>query len=379
MRWLYLVLLPTALPFAAFRSGEPWLDTHGRVIDAHGAGFLVDKGVTYWYGSQRNGWKCCRDGGINLYTSTDLYNWTAHGLVLKTFQTDTSGSATGNGHDLERPKVVRCASTGKYVMWVRGTGEGNTPQLAAVAMSDTPLGPFAFVGNVTDPFHTIYPGNPNLPAGYQYADATLFQDPKSAKTFVYWRTRVNPQQTGFRAMELTDDCLDVKHSSDHQLFQTPNREAPAVFTARGQYYLWTSGTMGWAPTTTHLYTAGSPLGGFNSSGLNNTKGWLIGWEPPPIPAPGQPGNQKPNEPGEWAFGSQSTYILPNPLFEEDDPVRRKHVAPFIYIADRWTPTDVYSMGSYVWLPLWIDPRNSSRVRVVWHSSWRLDNATSPFA
>ena len=76
MRLLFASLIPRVASFAAFRSGEPWLDTHGRVIDAHGAGFLVDGGVTYWYGSQRNGWKCCHDGGINVYSSRDLYSWT---------------------------------------------------------------------------------------------------------------------------------------------------------------------------------------------------------------------------------------------------------------------------------------------------------------
>ena len=71
--------------------------------------------------------------------------------------------------------------TGKYVMWVRGTGTGNTPQLLGVASADSPEGPFTFAGNQTDPFHTVYPGNRNLPVGYQYADATLFQDPKTSE------------------------------------------------------------------------------------------------------------------------------------------------------------------------------------------------------
>ena len=373
MRLLLASLIPRVASFAAFRSGEPWLDTHGRVIDAHGAGFLVDGGVTYWYGSQRNGWKCCHDGGINVYSSRDLYSWTAHGLALRTYQTRSS---TGNGRDLERPKVVRCAGTGQYVMWVRGTGEGNTPQLAAVAVSSSPTGSFSYVGNISDPFHTVDPGNPNIEEGYQFADATLFQDPASSRAFVYWRTRVNSHHTGFRAMELTDDCTNVRRESDHQLFQTANREAPAVFHARGQYYLWASGTAGWSPTTTHLYTADSPLGAFNRSGLNNSRGWLVGWDPPPIPEPGQHGNRRADgQPGEWAFGSQSTFILPNPLFDE---VLHPTLAPFIYMADRWTPDDLYSMGTYVWLPLWIDPKNASRVRVEWHDSWRLDNATSPF-
>ena len=52
-------------------------------------------------------------------------------------------------------------------------------------------------------------------------------DPRTGRAYVYWRTRVNPQNTGFRGMELTEDCTDVKPQSDTQLFQTPNREAHA--------------------------------------------------------------------------------------------------------------------------------------------------------
>ena len=49
------------------------------------------------------------------------------------------------------------------------------------------------------------------------------------------------------------------------------------------------------------------------------------------------------------------------------------------MADRWTPRNNVSFGTYVWLPLFIDPQNASRVRVLWRASGRLDNATSPFA
>jgi hypothetical protein len=213
MSWLALEL---AVGFTAFRSGEPWLDSRGAVIDAHGGGFLKESDRYYWYGSRRNGLPCagsCHDAGISLYSSRDLYNWDFESIVLHSF----NGPATGNGLDLERPKVIRCAGTGLFVMWVRGTGEGNTPQLLAVATSSSPLGPFTFLGNQTDPFHTVAPGNANLPEGYQFADATLFQDPRTNKSYVYWRTRVNPQHTGFRAMELTDDCTDVKPETDAQV------------------------------------------------------------------------------------------------------------------------------------------------------------------
>eukprot|EP01044_Picomonas_judraskeda_P012198 COSAG03_NODE_1729_length_3596_cov_3.943094_5_plen_108_part_00 len=94
--------------------GEPWLDTAGHVIDAHGGGMLEDAGTYYWYGSARQ--SCAkggnrsvcgdRDAGINLYKSTDLYSWEFVSTVVRAF----NGSATDNGNDLERPKVVRCGA-----------------------------------------------------------------------------------------------------------------------------------------------------------------------------------------------------------------------------------------------------------------------------
>jgi hypothetical protein len=179
-------------------------------------------------------------------------------------------------------------------------------------------------------------------------------------------------------MELSEDCLSVKPESDTQVFQSPNKEAPAVFFYGNQYYLWTSGVMGWVATTMHLYTASSPLGAFNASGANGTdQDCPIGILPPPIPNLGDEGNRiADGQPGLWAYGSQSTYILPNPLYSSADKSRR-NLAQFIYMADRWKP-DTDEFGQYVWLPLFINPRNTSEVKVVWHESWRLDNAISPF-
>ena len=477
---LILALLKcAAVPsLPAIRSGQPWHDTNGAVINAHGGGMLAHGGRFYWYGSVRCS-GCAgsqMNGGINLYSSADLYTWEHEGLVLRVF----NGSATGNGLDLERPKVVHCAGTGKFVMWVRGTGFGNTPQLLAVATADAPVGPFTFVGNATDPFHTVFPGNGNLPGGqgYQYADATLYQDqaqaqnPNQSRTFVYWRTRVNPQNTGFRAMELTPDCLDVVPGSDTQLFATPNREAPAVFAHGSTYYLWTSGTMGWSPTDVFLYAADAPLGNFSASsqpghgwhtytkastgGSAGSAGWAAsssgnnwtmwaardgylpmgdvwgnesqqnttlraaqaacgasdackgfcfqdwlrtppptqpirvafktaahfvpedsaaGIQPPPIAPPGRRGNTQPAQPGEWAFGSQSTYIFPNPAYTAGSALPQ-----FIYMGDRWNYSSAHgtSRATYVWLPLFVDELDPSKVQVVWYDSWRLDNVTSPF-
>lgn len=95
-------------------------------------------------------------------------------------------------------------------------------------------GPFTFVSNKTgsdNPFITIAEGIKNYPPGYQYADATLFTDPDPPhKSYVYWRTRMTTGlngPTGFRGMQLAEDCLSVLPESDTRITETPNRE---VFT-----------------------------------------------------------------------------------------------------------------------------------------------------
>lgn len=57
----------------------------------------------------------------------------------------------------------------------------------------------------------------------------------------------------------------------------------------------------------------------------------VGMQPPPIPFPGQSGNNaSEGAPGAWAYDSQSTYILANPKYSKGSKL-----APFIYCGDRW--------------------------------------------
>ena len=99
----------------------------------------------------------------------------------------------------------------------------------------------------------------------------------------------------------------------------------------------------------------------------------VGLQPSPIPGPGQPGNRKSEgEPGAWAFDSQSTYVLPNPHWTNGSKL-----PPFIYMGDRWnfTATLGTSAATYIWLPLYVDPEDSGRVRVIWKDAWQLTDAS----
>lgn len=427
-------------------------DVDGHQIDAHGGGFLVENGTTYWYGSARLNHpdsgcvpgdlppKLC-DKGINLYSSSDLYNWKFESLVVSAINT------TDNGRDLERPKVIRCGKTGQYVMWLRGTPiySGNQLKLG-VLIAARPEGPWTWVGDARDPFQLVA-------SRYQYGDATLWQDQSTGKAYVYWRARTPTD--GFRAMELDDKCTGVVPETDTQVFSSPNREAPAFFEHLGNHYLWTSGTLGWTPVQAYLYKSSSPspLGPFNASlghgwhaymkpaEFNTTHSFQVrdgylpagndwispkdnitfedasalcgaaaackgftfkaydrhplpsvtlkvsfktsdkfvpegdpeGLQPPPIPEPGDAGNRKDDgQPGIFSYGSQSTFILPNPAWYEGSQLPQ-----FVYLADRWQP-DTSNFGLYVWLPLFVHPNDPQMVRVSWHDVWSLDNVTNPF-
>ena len=166
-----------ANPRTAFFPGAPWPDTSGAIIDAHGAGLLTVGSSTYWYGSQRHGHPMVNDSqwpkntafcypppsispaglvkdgfteGINMYAAangTDLYNWQHVGLVF-------AANKTG-AHCLERPKVVKCPGTGKFVLWAKGYDRPSTHQgertLAVIATAESPFGPFDLV-NTSQPF-----------------------------------------------------------------------------------------------------------------------------------------------------------------------------------------------------------------------------------
>ena len=360
-----------------FRPEAVWRDLSGDPIDAHGAGLLRDHGTWFWFGSRRTGYNCtnqvvCVNGGINLYSSADLYNWRHESTVVPALRGpgQLSGEQRGNGvwpgsapwsshaMSLERPKVVRCPGTGKYVMWVRGVSEddmapGGTSALAAVFIAEDPRGPWRAEVKDGKIFDTV--------GEYQFGDATVFAA-AGGSCYLYWRARLhNPP--GLRGARLRADCIAADLTTVTLLLRQDNREAPAVFQHAGWFYLWTTCTNGWSACPPSLYRARTPLGDFEAGRL-----------PEPIPEPGQPGNRCPQQPEMHGFGSQSTYIVPNPAWRADNSTLPR----FIYWADHWE-TSSFLFGSYVVLPLFIMAGHPSNVQVRWRDEWALDEAPRPAA
>ena len=50
--------------YNCFNPGQPWLDTEGKRIHAHGGSILYSDGVFYWYGENKE--KLIIFAGLNL-------------------------------------------------------------------------------------------------------------------------------------------------------------------------------------------------------------------------------------------------------------------------------------------------------------------------
>src|SRR5699024_8451331 len=74
----------------AFTPGQPWLDTNGHTIQAHGGQVVTatdsaGQRVWYWYGEDHS-FGYHDSPGIHAYSSYDLDNWTDEGVTLRTLK-----------------------------------------------------------------------------------------------------------------------------------------------------------------------------------------------------------------------------------------------------------------------------------------------------
>jgi beta-galactosidase len=305
-----------------FAPGAVWRDTDGNPIDAHGGGILYNNGTYYWYGEKKQS-ETVFDGfcervevsGVSCYSSTDLFNWKNEGIALLPVPDDPD-------HDLhpssivERPKVVFNSKTRQYVMWMHIDRPGYKFARAGVAVSNTPTGPFRYLGSVR-------------PCEEESRDMTVFQD-DDERTYLVFSSQWNKT---LMIAELGEDYLQpVGRITQH--FVNHYREAPAVFKHGGRYYLITSGCTGWEPNEARYAVAHDMNGPWTEHG-----------------------NPCVGEDAGTTFHAQSTFVLRvNGLSNA-----------YIFMADRWNKYDLRD-SRYVWLPIEFEP-TSDRPIIRWRDEW----------
>ena len=295
---------PGAHAYSHFAPGAEWDDSDGVPIQAHGGGMLYQDGVYYWYGEDKNTKTYVKNGitrvnviGVSVYASTDLYNWTDEGLAL----TATSKGDLSPANVLERPKVLYNASTGQYVMWMHVDNADYTKASIGVAVSDSPIGPFAYQGSFQ-------------PLGMDGRDMTVFQDDDGTAYAIF----ATDQNQKIRIAKMTPDYLGLTGESV-QPFSTPDqREAPQMFKDQGKYFLVTSGATWFDPNAAQYAVSDSPMGHYTIMG-----------------------NPMTGPKASTTDDSQGAFIFP--IAGTDH---------FIFMADRWNQKHLGS-STYVWLPMQI--------------------------
>ncbi|MFI9168254.1 family 43 glycosylhydrolase [Streptomyces lincolnensis] len=296
-------------------NGTQFTDTSGNPVHAHGGGVIKVGTYYYWFGENRNADNTFRY--VDAYRSTDLKNWEFRNHVL-TEATDPE-LATAN---IERPKVMYNASTGKFVMWMhKENGTDYSEARAAVAVSDTVDGNYTWRGSFR-------------PLGQHMSrDITVFVDTDGAGYMVS-AARENYDLQIYR---LTADYTGIA-SLVADPWHGGHREAPALFKRNGVYFMLTSGATGWSPNQQQYATATSLAG---------------------------PWTAMKNIGDSTTYGSQTAFVL---------PVQGSSGTSYLYLGDRWGNSfgGTVNDSRYVWLPLTFP--NSTSMSMAWAPEVTIDTA-----
>lgn len=343
--------------------GKTWLDTNGKPIQAHGGAIYYEDGTYYWYGENKEN----TDGvnpiwtyGIKVYSSKDLYNWDDRGFLIPPVLDDESSSLHPYKR-LDRPHIIKCPTTGKYVCWIKLSGKEGC---FTILQADNFLGPYELVYNEYQP------------DSKKIGDFDLVIEGDNAYLF----TVVNHESVVTYLLQA--DFLSVKEKVAEQYkdLKAPfSREAPAVFEYNNVKYMLTSGMTGYVPNKSDMAISSSWDSEFQSVG-----------------------NPCINDESQATFNSQISKVFKVPNKEL-----------YIILADRWVPeciidakkSDIITRGiasyydpekykmtseeqeivsnlplmgtantsksRYVWLPLTIN--DDGKPNIHWYDEWRIED------
>ena len=256
------------------RNGALWKDDRGEVVQAHGAGFLQVGDTWYMIGEDRNNtW----NPDVNMYSTKDFVNWKFERKIIRNGSTHPS---LGNGRFIERPKLMYCRKTGKYVVWCHWEQGNYGASEAAVFYCDSVNGDYKF--------HWA-----GRPLGVKSRDCNVFVDDDGTAYFI--STIEENQHLGL--FRLSDDYLSAVEYTE--LFKWQSREAPAIVREGDTYFMMFSACSGWDP---------------NQASFSWSKSLTSGW------------SSRTNIGNSVAYDTQAASIL---------TIKGSEGTSYVYVGDRW--------------------------------------------
>ncbi|WP_263375910.1 family 43 glycosylhydrolase [Granulicella aggregans] len=217
------------------RPGDPWLDSHGQRIQAHGGGVTLYKDVYYWFGEDRTPSNDPDKRYVACYSSRDLVHWESRGQVLVLADPERLGPHWV----LERPKVFVGRKGAKFVMYAHLDDAPYKLARVMVAVSDRIDGQYKYVKSFR-------------PLGEESRDIGQFVDDDGSAYLIF---ESRPTK-GFFVAKLTDDLMNVEKTA----FIAAPLEGGALVHYGGFYYVVGSHMTGWRPNP-NVYATASTLAG----------------------------------------------------------------------------------------------------------------------
>lgn len=291
--WMACTVCIAQVPEKIVYNGIPWFDDRGKIVNAHGACIVEDGGKYYLFGE----WKSDESNafpGFSCYSSDDLVNWKFERVVLP-MQRD---GILGPDRVGERVKVMKCPSTGEYVMYMHADDLRYKDPHIGYATCSTIAGEYTFQGPL------LYKGEP-----IRRWDMGTYQDTNGEGYLLIHHGIIYRLSDDYRSAETK--VLDKLPGSG---------ESPAMFRKNGLYYLFGSSLTSWEKNDNFYFTAPAIEGPWTKQGFFTPEGSLT-------------------------FNSQTTFIF---------PLKRGNDTIPLFMGDRWSFPHQASAATYVWMPLKVE-------------------------
>ena len=271
----------------AILNGVPWYDQNGKPVSAHGANIIKDGDKYYMFGEYKTD-SANVFTGFSCYSSDDLCNWRFERIAFSQQKDGRMGPSRVG----ERPKVLRCPTTGEYVMLMHSDNLRYKDPCVCYATSKTVNGEYTFQGPL------LYKGQP-----IKKWDIGSFMDDDGQGYLLVHHGYIYRLAPDFHS---ADSCLMNGLAG--------TGESPAMFKKDGIYYWLSSHTTSWERNDNMYFTSKSLSGPWQYGGEFAPKGSLT-------------------------WNSQCSFVLTLP---DGTPM---------YMGDRWSFPRQQSAATYVWLPM----------------------------
>lgn len=275
-------------------NGIPWFDDRGEIVNAHGACIVEENGKYYLFGEYKSD-KSNAFPGFSCYSSDDLVNWKFERVVLPV-QPD---GILGPNRVGERVKVMKCPSTGEYVMYMHADDMNYKDPHIGYATCRTIAGEYKLHGPL------LYEGKP-----IRRWDMGTYQDTDGTGYLLLHGGIVYRLSKDYRSAE---EKVVSGVSGAHG-------ESPAMFKKDGTYFFLFSNLSSWEKNDNFYFTSSSVKGPWTKQGLFAPEGSLT-------------------------YNSQTTFVF---------PLKRGDGAVPMFMGDRWSYPLQASAATYVWMPMQVD-------------------------